>query len=280
MISAIDPDSALTRSKASGTVAPGDLTGRAALIIGHPGHELCVYGWCQLAKPLVFILTDGSGRTGTSRTARSLHMLQELGCTAATVSQTFTDQEIYRILLDRNHTPLTTVTREITHSLILNQIDYVVGDAGEGFNPVHDVCRLIIDAAVQIAGRVRNNTIRNFGFRLDWRKDWDYLPAPHDARTLTLDQDTFASKLSAAWAYGELRSEVESVLGSNGVDRFRTERLDPVGAPGEYLRTNKPYYEEYAEELVAAGIYDQVIRYKEHLAPLAEQLRLVVQEGL
>ena len=33
-----------------------------ALVIGHPGHELLVHGWLEVARPIVFVFTDGSGR--------------------------------------------------------------------------------------------------------------------------------------------------------------------------------------------------------------------------
>ena len=34
---------------------------RAVLVVAHPGHELRVHGWLELARPTVCILTDGSG---------------------------------------------------------------------------------------------------------------------------------------------------------------------------------------------------------------------------
>lgn len=34
-------------------------SGRAALVVAHPGHELRVYGWLEQARPRVFVLTDG-----------------------------------------------------------------------------------------------------------------------------------------------------------------------------------------------------------------------------
>ena len=34
------------------------------LFVAHPGHELCVHGWLEIARPKVFVLTDGSGRSG------------------------------------------------------------------------------------------------------------------------------------------------------------------------------------------------------------------------
>jgi hypothetical protein len=33
--------------------------GKAALVVAHPGHELRVFHWLRLARPCVFVLTDG-----------------------------------------------------------------------------------------------------------------------------------------------------------------------------------------------------------------------------
>ena len=46
---------------------PADGRDKAALVISHPGHELCVHHWLETARPDVFVLTDGSGRSGISR---------------------------------------------------------------------------------------------------------------------------------------------------------------------------------------------------------------------
>jgi hypothetical protein len=261
---------------------------KAALIIGHPGHELCVYGWCALARPSVFILTDGSGRTEASRTARSVEILHRIGCNIEPGTGLLTDREVYQSLLTRDHKLFTQLARRLAEWLVRDDIDSVVGDAGEGFNPVHDACRLIINSAVGMAARARTHPISNFAFRLDWRKERECSREPDGARTLTLDQPTFDRKLSAAWAYDELRSDIEVVLSDNGVDSFRTERFDPIMidemadgmARHDHRHSSSPYYEDYGARLMRQGIYDQVIRYREHLAPLADALNLTAQEGL
>src|SRR5262249_39252215 len=126
--------------------------------------------------------------------------------------------------------------------------------------------------AVEIAGSALNRRILNFGFRLDWRREIERRAEPDYATTLSLDQEDFASKLAAARGYTELAPEVDSALNNNGAEAFRLERLIPIRAAGGSHPGSRPYYEEYGEGLVAAGVYDQVIRYHEHLAPLAKAL--------
>jgi carbonic anhydrase/acetyltransferase-like protein (isoleucine patch superfamily) len=46
--------------------------GKAAPVVAHPGHELCVYGWLEQARPLVFVLTDCAvvGQTAVAGSTR------------------------------------------------------------------------------------------------------------------------------------------------------------------------------------------------------------------
>ena len=44
---------------------------------------------------------------------------------------------------------------ELCEAFVAERIDYVAGDAFEGYNPMHDVCRLVINAAVTIATRIK-----------------------------------------------------------------------------------------------------------------------------
>jgi len=79
--------------------------------------------------------------------------------------------------------------------------------------------------------------------------------------------------------------EIKDLIQSRGAkDFFRQESFWPVSFNGSSsvlsptTTTNldnapaKPYYERYAEILVAAGHYQQVIRYVDHVAPVAEAL--------
>src|SRR5260221_8686768 len=50
---------------------------RPALIIAHPGHELRVHRWLEKTRPLVLVLTDGSGRTAQSRLASTTRILKQ-----------------------------------------------------------------------------------------------------------------------------------------------------------------------------------------------------------
>ena len=112
-------------------IAPGT----AALIVGHPGHELRVYRWLELAKPTVYVLTDGSGHTGRSRLASTHQVLSDAGASPGTLFGAFSDVDLYDALLTGEHTRLRHVVCTLAEALARTSVDYVVADALEGFNP-------------------------------------------------------------------------------------------------------------------------------------------------
>jgi hypothetical protein len=59
------------------------------------------------------------------------------------------------------------------------------------------------------------------------------------------------------------------------IDAFRIECLRPVdNESGTHWTTGeRPFYELYGEKLVAAGRYEKVIRYEEHMLSLAQAIR-------
>ena len=77
-----------------------------------------------------------------------------------------TDHEIYADLLAGRHERLIDIARTLASLLTREGSAWVAGDAAEGYNPTHDVCRLVINAAVAIAAR-RGVSIPNLEFPLD-----------------------------------------------------------------------------------------------------------------
>src|SRR5690349_728405 len=70
----------------------------ALLVVGHPGHELRVYGWMAKLRPDVVILTDGSGHTEHARTESSRRLVREVGASATHLFGTLRDADVYRAL--------------------------------------------------------------------------------------------------------------------------------------------------------------------------------------
>jgi hypothetical protein len=214
------------------------------------------------------------------------------------------DVELYASVLDYEHSCFTRIVEEIASMLLREQIGCVVGDAEEGYNPAHDICRLIINAAVRLVNRTGRGEIINYDFTLVAPPVRCPEPLRAGAIRLDLDEAAFARKLTAARNYPELQAEVEAALsgdgsvglrehpdlaqragsgfGGEGAADFRVECLRPVNTRGESDKPfsgDRPFYEEYGERQVAAGHYTRVLRYREHVLPLAAALNSYVERS-
>jgi hypothetical protein len=254
---------------------------KTALVIGHPGHELRVFHWLETMKPMVCVITDGSGRSGRSRLPSTTKILNQVNASQGVFYGSCSDREAYLAILNREFELFVSLARELAVCLIDKQVDYVAGDALEGYNPTHDVCRLIIDAGVEIARRYTNRGIGNFQFPLTGPPDNGAEGNDGGHIELHLDDAAFARKLSAARSYAELDAEVEAAISENRLEAFQVECLRPASTREvSFGDHDKPYYERYGEQQVAAGHYRDVIRYRDHFLPLAEALRQQVDKGI
>jgi AcrR family transcriptional regulator len=246
--------------------------GPAALVIGHPGHELRVFGWLGMARPSVSILTNGSGRSGESRLGSTSKVLESAGASRGSIYGRLSDKEAYQALLSRDFEVFTSMAAEMAHSFAQPGVRYVVGDAIEGYNPIHDVCRLLVNAAVALAARDCGREIVNFEFVVSG--DPAKLQADDNALNLTLEDEAFQQKLAAIRGYAELSADVDDLFTTYGSDAFRVECFCPSGREpmDKRLSSQPPLYESIGEKRVSKGYYDRVITYREHVRPLAEAL--------
>jgi hypothetical protein len=143
----------------------------------------------------------------------------------------------------------------------------------EGYNSSHDVCRLIVGAAVDISAKKYGLQVANYDFPLVGAPDRlaGYSP---DEIIIQLDDAAFERKYSAAMNYRDLAEEVNRALKAVGRDPFMREVLHPAkNTEGRsWLEPEPPYYETYGEKQIAAGIYNEVIRFKGHIEPLARHI--------
>jgi hypothetical protein len=245
----------------------------ALLVVGHPGHELMVHGWLEAARPLVMVLTDGSGHAGVSRLPSTAALLARAGATPGAVFGRFTDVQLYRLLLDRRTAVFADLAEELADAICLHEIAVVAGDDAEGFNPTHDVCRLIIDAAVSTARARTGRPVANTAFALMDAPVRSARPGGSPSSILTLSDAALERKLGAALGYPEMAAEVAAARARCGDEAFRVETFRHVSecevwTPGEV----PPDYERYGRQRVEEGVYPEVICYEQHMRPLAELL--------
>lgn len=245
-----------------------------ALVVTHPGHELRVHGWLEHHRPRVFVLTDGSGSNRDSRLARTAEIVGRAGASTGSIFGRTTDRGLYSAMLRGDGEWFTRLAEELADALVGMGCDVVVGDAAEGYNSGHDVCRLVIDSAVEIA-RTRGQAMENLEFLLEGAP----YACPESRRAslqhFTLDDAVLDRKLAAARQYEELRAEVQRALDAHGTEPFAHEYLwsstgEPEGAANEAW---VPYYEVYGRQQVAAGLYERLVTYAEHVRPIRDVLR-------
>lgn len=254
----------------------------AALAVAQPGHELLVHGWLELARPRVFVLADGSGRSGRSRLHSTTKTLSQVGAEPGCIYGRFPELAVYAAILNHDFDLFIRLAQELSEALVSERVEYVVGDAAEGKVVEHDVWRLVIGAAIEIANRSEDVRVANFDYLVVGRPD--ECPEALRARSicLHLDDSAFARKLETTRNYPEIEGEIEAKFKEVGVEAFRVEWLRPVHnrAGFDHVPEEPPLYERHGERLVAAGHFKRVIRYREHVVPLAEALwRYVERRG-
>ena len=246
----------------------------AVVVIGHPGHELRVHGWMELARPVVCVLTDGSGSTGQGRLESTTRVLERTGSRQGPIYGRMSDRDIYTAIVDQDLDLFRRLADELRDALVAQEATCVVGDSVEGYNPSHDVCRLIINAAVRMANRALPSPIANFDFVLVGAPDEIPEALRDEVVRVALDDDGLARKLESAKSYPELAGEVAAAIEKFGTAPFQREFLRPVdlddrlGGQAEEV----PFYERYGEKRVAEGVYHRVLRFREHVVPVAEAL--------
>jgi hypothetical protein len=251
-----------------GPPSPVGADARTALVVSHPAHELLVHGWMTATRPRVHVLTDGSGRAGAPRLDYTTRVLAGAGATPGEIYGRLSDRAMYDAILRGDRGTFTDLAHELARSFLRDGIDYVVGDALEHSVLAHDVGHMLLGTAVELANRRRHRPILAFEFVLMSSREPCAQRRCRAAWRLALDADAFRRKRAATERYAPILSEVDEVVAREGLDSFRVECLHPSTAMLEPPR-DRPLYETYGEALVANGVYERLIRYDEHVRPLA-----------
>jgi len=244
----------------------------AALIVGHPGHELRLFEFLERAQPLVCVLTDGSG-SGRSRIASSHELLEASGSTAGPVMGAFSDEEMYDAMIRGDVSRVATVVESIAAMLVKHRVRSVIADAIEFYNPTHDLCAVIATlaaACAQVDARVR---IQRYDYAVTQA-------ATGNGIVLELDEADVERKIAAAYRFENLTNDVNELLANVGRDEIAREVIRPIDASIALpALSRKPHYEIRGEERVLAGRYRTVLRYEQHFVRFVDALAAAVGFG-
>jgi hypothetical protein len=237
------------------------------LILAHPGHELRAHHLLECVRPIVTVLTDGSGSTGVARVDESCALLADVGARRGPVFGALTDQDAYAALVGGDASVFIEQVDRLVDVIRTESVTDILVDAAEGYNPVHDVCHWMARAAVARA--------EDLGCRLSLY-ELDLVSHPDGCGSgvrLTLDDEAFARKLRAVGAYQALAAEAGAAFALHGRDAFRVEFLRRVPLDRELPSVDwLPYYEEVGAARVREGRYASTLRYASHVRPVIDSL--------
>jgi hypothetical protein len=236
------------------------------LLLAHPGHELRAYHLIERVKPLVAVITDGSGATGVSRLDQAQGVLLAAGARLAPIFGALTDRDAYAACMASDATPFLAALDVLVDVIVSQGVSVVAIDAAEGYNPIHDVCHWLGRAA---AARARHLGAPIELFEIDLVSHPD---GEGGGVRLALDAEAFERKLCAITRCPALKAEADAAFAHYGQEAFRVEFLRRISDAGLPPASWVPYYEQVGEERVKAGRYSSVLRYGSHVRPVLERL--------
>lgn len=200
-----------------------------------------------------------------------MEILDKLGAVAAEEAPFDSDSRIYQRLLRDGASLAVELAEHLLPHLLNPMTSLVVADSAEGFNPTHDLVRIVVNAAVMEANRTRANPLRSLAFPLVGP------PVPQDRVEFSpawvrLSEQGLKEKVEAARGYEQLAKEVENILRKYGEDPFALEYFHTIVTPGDCGYFEQPHYELVGKERFLSGLYEEVITFADHLLPVAEGL--------
>lgn len=245
---------------------------KTLLFVGHPGHELLAYNFMSVYKPDIIFLTNGSGRNNQPRITQSINLIKSLGLKAYFPFESYSDRQIYDLILSNSIDSFLSTKLALKEFILEQKYQVILGDALEGFNPSHDLCRYLINSIViDLENKIE---IKNYEFfQDDVRKNQTSVKKPEDI-ILELNEDELQKKMDACINYPEIKSEVDKFVAQYGKSFFTLEFFRKVEEPKKIIGwdTEFPYYEEFGRKRIVEGTYKQLISFENHMKKLAHSL--------
>ncbi|MCE9534589.1 MAG: hypothetical protein K8T89_26235 [Planctomycetes bacterium] len=192
---------------------------RAVLVIAHPGHELLVHGWLETARPIVFVLASGNGPEDDDAIVNTAKIVKRAGAKRGGIFGRYTDRGLHQAMMLGEKDRFNSLVQELADVFLNESIELVAGDAAEGIDPSHDLCRLLIDAAVALAAQIKP-TLRNFEIPLFGTRTG----LASDLRQ-RVEGEAWCRKFASCRSYAEPIEEIQHWLGTDGIEVLREERL-------------------------------------------------------
>lgn len=260
----------------AGPLTPFGPGARRALVVGHPGHELAIYGMLQRHPPeVIVVVTDGGG---ARRVSESREGLRRIGLLERTRYLDLPEQRFYDALLDGDVGFVREAAGAVRDCVRLFAPTDVLCDAVEFYNPLHDITLPIVRTALdgwdtrvyevplvyEVSGDEEQYAVQRVPDSMSDRR-----------LTFALTEDELEAKVTARnEVYCSLHTQAgPELLGVSPAEMAHEEialasdRVTSPGAGGRALR-----YERRARLLHAQGNVARMITYGEHFGPMLDAL--------
>lgn len=237
-------------------------TGKGALSVAHAGHELRLHGFLEQAKPYMFILTDGSSNVAPPRMGYSQLYISNLFPEQKDSFMTFslnnrnkeekyiTESQLIQEVLAGRTEFCEMYAGEMAHVMIEKKVDYVVCDASEDADVIHEVGAILTELAIRVVEKMSRKKIMRYEYAVTKPYNHDL---NEDCIHIVLDEPMAQRKIEELSKYhisvlpeikqdisvdeaviyqlkqiptGGLK-EVQNILGSLNPDYFRNEYIRP-----------------------------------------------------
>lgn len=213
-------------------------------------------------RPLVFILSDGSGGAQSSRLDYSISAIRAAGATLIEGTGQRSDREWYARILAGDGSAFMEAADTIAAAALAKHAPLVVSDAVDGYNPLHDLCQAIGSAVVTRIAR-------------DARPP-KFLVSPATAQAIgtqsiewKLGDEAVRRKRQAVLANVPLAEEVARLL-EEAPNALNTERL--LVPTFDWPDSWNPEWEGFGRKRVNEGRFAVPITYRDHVLGIAKAL--------
>lgn len=232
------------------------------LIVAHPGHELRLFNWMERERPLVFVLSDGSGGAQSSRLDYSVSAIRATGATMVEGSGQRADREWYAAMIAGDISPFMEVANMIAVAALAAHAPLIVSDAVDGYNPLHDLCQAVASAVVARVARVS--------------KPPKFLVSQATASAIgtesiawKLEDEAARRKRLAVLANTALAEEIRRLLAETPDVMSMEQLLVPTF---DWPEDWTPEWEAFGRKRVNEGRFATPITYRDHVLPIAKAL--------
>lgn len=150
--------------------------GKGALSVAHAGHELRLHGFIEQAKPYIFILTDGSSATAPTRMGYSQLYVSNIFPEQKDSFMTFAlanlskeekyikESQLIQEVLAGSTGFCELYAGEMAQIMIEKKIDYIVCDASEDADVIHEICVILTDLAIKLVEKMTRKKIMRYEY--------------------------------------------------------------------------------------------------------------------